>query len=242
MAQITKIRYADGRVVRPGDWTSSPLYSSVDIDNAASLANLLAFSYGEGGDVPGSVAAAGTGQRKATKIDTNMRGQGSVLAENEQLLIFGLSIELYQRAAADTTDFFTGTEALMPDPPVLAGTNVLRVQRDTLISLNIASTKEYLKVPLGFLPAARGVRHVLGSARSQGSGYAEGVFIGQNGGVSEHDHRLVATPQEVGAGEAFNVEFLFPFGSIAGLQFGTDTTARITARVYQRGIRRRPVA
>jgi len=241
MAQITKIRYADGRVVRPGDWTSTPLYSAVDI-NSGALQNLLAFSYGEGGDVPGSIAASGTGQRVATKLDTNMKGQGSVLAENESLLIYGLSIELYQRSAASTVDFFAGTEALMPDPPVVAGTNVLRVQRDTLVSLNIASTKEYLKVPLGFLPAARGVRHVLGSSRSQGSGYSEGVFIGQNGGVSEHDHRLLATPQEVGAGEAFNLQFAFPFGSIAGLEFGDDSTARITARVYQRGIRRRPVA
>lgn len=241
MAQVNKIRYADGRVVRPGDWTSEPLYSSVDIDDAAALADVLAFSYGVGGDVPGSTTAAGN-QRRATRVDTNMQGQGSILAENEELLIFGLSIELFQRTAASTANFFTATEALMPDPPVMGAPNVLRVQRDTLVSLNIASTKDYLKVPLSFLPAARGVNFVYGSARSEGSGYSEGVFSGQNGGVSEHDHRLLATPQEVGPGEAFNVRFSFPFGSIAGLQFGSDTLARVTARVYQRGIRRRPVA
>lgn len=238
MAQLDKIRYADGRVVRPGDWTASPLYSSIDIDDAASLQGLRAFSYGEGGDVPGS----GSPARRATKVDTNMRGQGSVLAENEALMIFGLNIELFQRAATDTTNFFNGNEIIVPDPPLLSGTNVLRIQRDTLVELHIASTKEYLRVPLSFLPAARGVHLTFGSARSEGSGYAEGVFVGQNGGVSEGDHRLFGTPQEVGPGEAFNVLFEFPFGSITGLDFGVDTTARVTARIYQRGIRRRPVA
>lgn len=240
MAQLNKIRYADGRVVRPGEWTASPLYSSIDIATGA-LAAIEAFSYGIGGDVPGSTSASGS-PRQSTLIDTNMEGQGSVLAENEHLLIFGLSIELFQRAATNTAAFFNTNEAWVPDPPLLSGTNVLRVQRDTLIKLKIANTKNYLAVPLSFLPAARGVNFTFGSAMSQGSGYTEGVFVGQNGGVSEGDHRLFATPQEVAPGENFDVRFEFPFGSITGLDFGTDTTARITARVYQRGIRRRPVA
>lgn len=239
MGQLNKIRFADGTVLRPGEWTASPLYSSIDIDDAAALTDLEAFSYALGGEVPGSV-----GPRSATKTDTNVRGQGSVLPQNEELKIFGLSIELFQRQDEDDTSLFFagGQEAWAPDPPVVSLTNALRVQRDTLIEMRIANTKEYLQVPISFLPAARGVYHTLGSARSEGSGYTEGVAIGANGGVSEGDHRLLATPQQVSPGEGFEITFRFPPGSISGLNFGNDTKARITARVYTRGIRRRPVA
>ena len=236
MAQLDTIRLPDGREVAPGDWTCTPLYSSVEIDDAATLADLSAFSYGIGGNVPGSV-----GPRASTHGDTNMQGQGSVLSENEELLIFGLCIELAQLTAS-TTNFFAAQEAWAPDPPLVSATNVQRVLQDTLIEMWIASTKNYLAVPIGFLPGARGVHHVYGSARTEGSAYLEAPFSGYNGNVSEHTHRRFATPQQVMGGEAFNVKFRFPRGSVQNLDFGNDTGARILARVYTRGARRRPVA
>lgn len=241
MAQLNKIRFADGRVERPGDWTVSPLYSTVDIATGT-LATLDAFSYGKGGEIPGSVATAGsTNLRIATLKDTNMEGQGGILAENEELLIFGLVIELIQRAPT-VADFFTNQETWAPDPPLVSFTNCLRVQQDTLVKMRIANTKEYLSVPLGWLPAARGVYHVLGSARSEGTSYAEGVVIGNNGGVNEGTHRIFATPHEVLPGEAFVIQFEFPRGSVQNLDFGDDSDARISCRVFTRGLRRRPVA
>lgn len=239
MAQLNKIRFADGRVERPGDWTVSPLYSTVDIATGT-LTDLDAFSYGKGGEIPGSIGT-GTNLRIATLKDTNMEGQGSILAENEELLLFGLCIELIQRAPT-TSDFFTNQESWAPDPPLVSYTNCLRVQQDTLVRLKIANTKDFLAVPLGFLPAARGVFHALGSARSEGTSYAEGIAIGSNGGVNEHTNRVFATPHEVNPGEAFVVRFEFPRGSVQNLDFGNDTSARISCRVFTRGLRRRPVA
>lgn len=236
MAQLDTIRLPDGREVKPGDWTCTPLYSTVEIDDAATLADLNAFSYGIGGDVPGS-----TGPRQSDHSDTNMQGQGSVLSENEELLIFGICIELLQ-FSNNTTNFFTTQEAWAPDPPLVSATNCQRVLQDTLVEMWIASTKNYLAIPIGFLPGARGVYHTFGSARTEGSAYIEAPLAGYNGNVSEHMHRRFATPQQVGGGEAFAIKFRFPFGSVRNLDFGTDTTARILARVYTRGARKRPVA
>lgn len=236
MSQLDLVRLPDGRMVRPGDWTCNPLYSTVEIDDAAALADLNAFSYGKGGDVPGS-----TGPRQSDISDTNMEGQGSVLAENEELLIFGLCIELLQ-FSGNTTNFFAAQEAWAPDPPLVSATNVQRVLQDVLVEMWIANTKNYLAVPLGFLPGARGVHHVFGSARTEGSAYLESPFAGYNGNVSEHTHRRFATPQQVAGGESFVVKFRFPRGNVANLDFGNDTTARILARTYTRGARKRPVA
>ncbi|MCR4339264.1 MAG: hypothetical protein NUW01_05170 [Gemmatimonadaceae bacterium] len=241
MGQLGIIRTATGAQYRAEDWTASPLYSTVDIDDAAALTRLDAFSYGKGGEIPGSVAAAGTAQRTATLKDTNVEGAGGILAENEELMLFGLCVELIQRYSS-LTDFFNGNETWCPDPPLVSFTNVLRVQQDTVVRLMIANTKDYHAVPIGALPAARGVNHVFGSARSQGSAYAEGMVVGSNGGVNEHTHRRFGTPHEVGPGEAFSVRFEFPRGSVANLDFGADTRARISARVWTRGLRRRPVA
>lgn len=241
MAQLSRIRLADGRVLRPGDWTVSPLYSTVDIATGT-LATLDAFSYGKGGEIPGSIGAAANQLRIATLKDTNMEGAGGILAENEQLLIYSLCVELIQRAP-NTTQFFTGQEAWAPDPPLVSMTNAQRVLQDTLVKLRIANTKYYLNTPLGFLPAARGVFHAgMGSARSAGTSYANGVAVGYNGGVSEGSHRRFATPHEVLPGEAFVVQFEFPRGSVQNLNFGSDTSARISARIFTRGLRMRPVA
>lgn len=239
MAQLNKIRFADGRTEKPGDWTVSPLYSTVDIATGT-LATLDAFSYGKGGEIPGSIGV-GTNLRVSTLKDTNMEGQGGILSENEELLLFGLCIELIQRAPS-TANFFLNQETWAPDPPLLSYTNCLRVQQDTLVRMRIAHTKDYLAVPLSYLPAARGVFHALGSARSEGSSYAEGVAIGSNGGVNEGTHRIFGTPHEVLGGEAFAVRFEFPRGSVQNLDFGDDTTARISARIFTRGLRKRPVA
>lgn len=238
MAALDKIRLSDGTVLRPGDWTASPYYSSVDFTDDAAVSAVDAFSYGIGGDVP---ITSGASLRKATLADTNMQGGGGILAETEALLIYGLSIELIQ-GAADTTDFFTGGEVWAPDPPLLSATNVARIHEDVIVKLMIASTKNYFQAPIGFFPTARGVDFTLGSARSQGSGYAEGVLVGTNGGVSQGDQRLFATPHEVLPGEQFGVRFEFPRGAIRGLDFGADTGAYVTARTFQIGLRLRPVA
>ena len=70
MAQVTKVRLPDGRVLTPGDWTSAePLYSTIEI-SPGPYTTLQAFSYALGGDVPGSGGATGS-PRKSNLADTN---------------------------------------------------------------------------------------------------------------------------------------------------------------------------
>jgi hypothetical protein len=235
MAQAFTVRLPDGRSVRPEDWTSAPLYSSVEIASGT-IAPLEAFSYGIGGQVPGSV-----GPRFANYSDTNFQGQGNILPENEELLIFAISISFFQTFTS-LANFFAGNEAWTPDPPHVTLTNVLRVQADTLVRLRIANTKEYCSMPAGFFGAACGVMPYLGSARSQGTSYSQTELIGANGSVSEGDHRLFATPHQVAGGEAFQIIFDFPRGQVRSLAFGADTNAHIYCRTETRGVRRRPVA
>lgn len=249
MVQAIKVRLPDGRTVSPSDWTSAPLYSTVEISSAASLQPLPAFSYGLGGVVPGSVVP-----RNATEADTNMQGEGGILQENEEVFLYALQIEVFQ-IASNTTNFFTNQETFAPDPPEVSATNLLRLQRSCLVRTKIANTKDYGVNPISFYGAAMGVHRTTGSTRSQGTTYANGIFAGYHGGVNVFDQREIATPHHIAPGEAFVVRLEFPYGSIveplpatAGqvvaspLDFGDDTDARLRVRVYVIGPRRRPVA
>jgi hypothetical protein len=251
MVQAIKVRLPDGRTVSPSDWTSAPLFSTVEVSNAANLQPLPAFSYGETGIVPGSV-----GPRNATQADTNMQGQGGILQENEEVFLYALQIEVTQ-VVASTANFFTNNELFAPDPPEVSLTNMLRLQRSTLVRTKIANTKDYGVNPISFYGAAMGVHRTTAATRAQNanSTYTNGVAIGSHGGVNVYDQREIATPHHVGPGEAFEVTLEFPYGSVveplpvtAGqvvaspLNFGTDNDARLRVRIYVVGPRRRPVA
>lgn len=253
MVQAIKVRLPDGRTVSPSDWTSAPLYSTVEVSGATSLQPLPAFSYGLGGEVPGSV-----GPRNATMADTNMQGQGGILQENEELFVYALQVEVFQMASSVSTGtggFFSGQETWAPDPPEVSATNLLRFQRSCLLRMKIANTKDYGVNPISFHSAAMGVHRTTGATRSQATSYANGVFAGYHGGVNVFDQREIATPHHVSPGEAFKVSLEFPYGSVveplpvtAGqvvaspFNFGDDDDARLRVRVYVIGPRRRPVA
>lgn len=249
MVQAIKVRLPDGRTVSPSDWTSAPLFSTVEV-STGTLQPLPAFSYGENGVVPGSV-----GPRNATQADTNMQGQGGILQENEEIFLYALQIEVFQTVSA-TEDYFTGNETWAPDPPEVSATNLLRFQRSCLVRTKIANTKDYGVNPVSFYSAAMGVHRTTGATRAAGAAgtYLNGVFVGYHGGVNVFDQREIATPHHVAPGEAFEVTLEFPYGSVveplsvqtgvvaSPLDFGTDADARLRVRIYAIGPRRRPVA
>lgn len=245
MSQALKIRLPSGQSVIPTDWTASPLFSTVEIGTGP-LAPLDGFSYGIGGDVPGS-----PGPRRATARDTNFEGGGSVLAENEELLLYSIQIDLMQ-TVENAAAFFTGNDPWVPDAPLVSATNLLKVQRSTSVVLRIANTKEYVRMPLSFFPAAMGVHGTLGGARSgraDGLTYADSVFWASNGSPDAASNRQFATPHHISGGEAFAISLEFPYGAIvepttagSALNFGSDTNARIRANIYAVGVRKRPVA
>lgn len=233
MAHIDKVRLANGDTVRPVDWSSTPYWSTVEIDDGP-IETLKAFSYGMGGDVPGS-----PGPRKSTILDTNMKGDGGVIQEQSELLLHTLQIELIQTRTAGATTLFSNPE-FQPDPPFVSAPNVKRIQRDTLVELRIANTKSYCEQPLGFFPAGAGVCSTMGAA-TRAVGPAVAFIVGQNGGGNVYNNRQFATPHHIGAGEAFAVNLKFPFGQVRNLNLGTDDNARVRVRIYASGYRARPV-
>lgn len=232
MSQVYKVRLPDGTTVRPTEWSSTPFYSTVEF-GTGNQTPLHAFSYGVGGPVPGSV-----GPRRSTDMDTNLDGSGSIMPENQELLLFSIMTSFFQRMS-NQTNFFNGADIYAPDPPLVSAANLARIQHDVLLKLAIADTKDYADHPVGFFPAAMGVHMTLGAAQSQNNASMHAAF---NGGVNCYENRRFATPHRVGPGEAFEIILEFPTGSVSGLDFGADTGARIIARIYADGYRKRPVA
>jgi len=236
MAQLWKIRLPDGRVLTPGDWTSSePLYSTVEI-GAGPFPVLTAFSYGIGGGaVPGS-----PGPRRSTLADTNLQGEGARLPENEELIAYSLNIEA----------FLIGPDAanneLPPvDPPDANLVDMLRLQRDLLVITRIAFVKEYTRAPLSMFPASTGVVQYNSAARTQVSAGVGGYVASNNGGASVCDGRQFASPLYIAGGESLAVDIRPGPGSVTnlgGVTTGLPADSRYRLRLYFEGYRRRPVA
>lgn len=237
MAQFYQIRLPNGCMVAPGDYTAAePLYSTIEIGTAAFTIQ-SAFSYGRGGDVPGSV-----GPRQSNYADTNLEGEGNRLPENEEIFIYVLAIEAFMLGVEDSGSLDTIPPTEAPDVSV---ENMLRLQRDLIVETCIGTdAKKYTKAPLSWFPAGTGVEQWnSGALSSAGTGY----FAGNNGMTSSFDSRQLASPLHVDGGETFHVDVRPGPGSVQGLNLdqtppsGT-VTGRIRLRIFCEGLRRRPMA
>ena len=233
MAQVTKVRLPDGRVLTPGDWTSAePLYSTIEITSGP-YTTLQAFSYALGGDVPGSNVGTGS-PRKSNLTDTNLLGQGAQLPENEELIVYAMEIEAFTIGNTGGSDDGMNPPAL----PHVSVLNMLRLQRDLVCVLKIASVKEYTRAPLAWFPASTGVAPTYSDAVNGQVGFV----TGNNGSTDVGGKRVFASPLYVDGGEALVVDFLAPQGQIEGLSVGTEPQGRIRLRTFLDGYRKRPVA
>ena len=230
MAQLISIKLPDVRMYTPGDCTSAePLYSTVEV-GAGSFPVITAFSYSYGGTVPGSF-----GPREALLSDTNLQGEGNVLPQNEELIVYNLAIEVFKTGDALDPDLF-------PDPenPEVPLTDMLRLQRDLLIFLRIAAVKNYTHSPLSYWPAGTGVAYMNSGSLSRATGATSGTAVANNGGVHPQDQRLLASPLYIGGGESFAVDVKAGPGQVTGLNLAPE--ARMRLRIFADGYRRRPVA
>ena len=147
MGQLLKIRYPDGRVMTPADWTTAEgLYSTVEF-GTGSFTTLDAFSYGLNQAIPGAA------QRNATYADTNLQGQGGQLPENEAMLIRAIRIEFYGINVGTASEAPLMTSADNEIFPDVGLRNLLRIQDSLIMSFIIAGVKEYLRVPVSFFAA-----------------------------------------------------------------------------------------
>lgn len=238
MAQVTKVRLPDGRVLTPGDWTSAePLYSTIEI-SAGPYTTLQAFSYALGGDVPGSGGATGS-PRKSNLSDTNLLGQGAQLPENEELIVYAMEVEAFTVVDPGETDNLINPPAL----PHVSVLNMLRLQRDLVLVMRIASVKEYTRAPLAWFPASTGVTPTYSQAQTA-PGANLGFVTGNNGSTDVGGKRVFASPLYVDGGEALVIDFLAPKGEVEGLSLTVDDepVGRIRLRTFLDGYRKRPVA
>lgn len=239
MARLEKVRLPNGDVVTPGDWTDAEsLWSTVEIAEGA-FTVLSAFSYGvTGAVVPGSI-----NDRKPTIADTNLRGEGGRLPEDEELIIFNIAIEVFAIGGPGGA-----TADLIPnaDPPDVSALNLLRLQRDLIAQLRIASVnKIYIDPPVSYFPASTGTLNYTSGARSNLSSGASGYVAANNGSHQADDIRKLASPNRVKGGESFAVDFRPGPGQIVGLNVngnGGTPVGRLRLRTFLDGYRRRPVA
>lgn len=230
MAQLISVKLPDGRVLEPSDWTTSePLYSTVEV-GAGSFPVLTAFSYSYGGTVPGSV-----GPREALISDTNLQGEGNRLPENEEIIVYNLSIEVFKQGVE-------GNLGAFPDPenPEVPLPDMLRLQRDLLVKFRIAYVKSYTHSPLGYWPAGTGIQYVNSGSVSRATNGASGTAVANNGGTSPADMRTLASPLYVAGGESISVDITAGPGQVNGLNLAA--AARMRLRIFLDGYRRRPVA
>lgn len=230
MAQLWKVRMPNGQTLVPGDWTAAePLFSTVEL-GPGSFPVLTAFSYGIGGEVPGSPTT-----RSSTIADTNLQGEGARLPEDEELVAYNLAIEVFQIGDAAGTDAIPATDA--PDVSLM---NMLRLQRDVLVVTRIAYVKEYTRQPMEWFPASTGVRQSNSGARSQNSSGTAGYVASNNGGDGVEYARQFASPLYIAGGESLAVDLKPGPGTVTGLDL--EATSRMRMRVYFEGYRKRPVA
>jgi hypothetical protein len=234
MGQLLNVTLPDGRVVQPADWTTAEgLYSTVEFGTGG-FTTLDAFSYGLNGTVQGSPTG-----RQATLADTNLQGEGGILPPNEAMLIRSIAVEMYA---------IPGTGLVMSDAdnviaPDIGLRNMLRIQRDLLVTLSIASVKEYIRVPISWTAAGSGPHSP--TAGGAGASGLAGYLNGNNGGLGINDQRQLASPLFINGGETFRVRITAPTGSVAGLAFtlaGATASARIRTRIHLLGDHKRPVA
>lgn len=238
MAQVREVILPDGQKVVPADWTSAePLWSTIEV-SAGQFPLLRAFSYSAGADVPGSI-----GPRIATDCDTNLQGQGSVLPENEELICYNLAIEVFKLGTALSTDYFP--DADNPEVPL---PDMLRMQRDLVITFKIAAIKEYTHATMGYFPAGTGVAYAMSGGLTKISSGQTGVAVANNGSPSPADVRVFSSPLYVAGGESFSIDVSAGPGEVVGLNLAPDTAeapqspGRMRMRMFLDGLRRRPVA
>lgn len=231
MSQLWKVRLPNGNTITPGDWTSAePLYSTVEISTLA-FGTFTAFSYPEGGDVPGSV-----GPRQSSKIDTNLEGEGNRLPENEELIIYNIGVSAFKIGAANIVSAFPDA-----DSPHVPLPDMLRMQRDLIIELRIAAVKNYTRAPMSYWPAGTGVQSMYSGGRSRVSGATAGGEVpAVNGSPTVDGGRELASPFYVAGGESIAVDVKAGPGVVTNINLAAGSRMRL--RIFLDGYRRRPVA
>lgn len=233
--ELNTIVLPTGEQVDPSEWTTTPLYSTVEAQIGVAISTLQLFSYSIGQPVPITPSTLVGSQRTSTIADTNMRGDG-ILPEDERIILYSIQVELIN--AGIPAEAANDGSAEAPD---MSLDMTLFCQRDTLAILHVGSRlKEYCRAPIGYFPGTVGVNRIAQpNAQVDGAHNAlHGYKVAYNSGIDPQDGRDFASPHDIPGGTVFDLSLEFPIGGINPTA-GAGNLVRFRSKFY--GFRKRPV-
>ena len=240
--QITKIRMPDGSEVAMTDWSSRPLYSTLDLLTGFTDEELRTFSYSHGDPVSASGNMPAGALRTASLRDTNISGR-SEMDSTEEFLVYAIKVEFHKFTRNTGTNVF---DVSAVGEPIPNGPLISLLHNRLVLELE-ASDKAFPQAGLGWFPTGFGP--VLAVATPN----AGALRTYANSGLQTHEAAdIMAIPCHIGGTEDYSVLIHNPpngpdqagtgvvnFPDESG---GTNTDAVAQLRIYLCGLQKRAVA
>jgi hypothetical protein len=239
---IEKIRLADGTEINVEEWLMWPLFSTglgqSDGTNGVG-GELRLFEYIVGDNIPQLGVPVGT-PLQAGPSETNQVVRGKI-NHDEGFICFNMTYAAFSLESDPAyPDPQAGPNVSAPEP-ILAGTNLRRMQRDCMLELFVGAgiTKPQVSAPLEYYGQGLGaVAFGSGDGLTVTGPGATNVALdyGTGGPITPHNQRRWHLPVKIDADRDIYASLRTPEGAIRGLT--QDWRLRVTLD----GLKRRPVA
>jgi hypothetical protein len=236
--QITKVRLADGREVALTDWSSRPLYSTIDLLSGFTDQELRAFNYTESETVSQSGNFPAASGRTATLRDTNL-SSASEMDSTEEFLVYAIKVEWHEfNHNSGGSGGFQNFEVDEAGNPIPSGPTMALLQNLLILELEV-SEKAFPQAGLGWFTQGFGPV-IEATAAAAARTYA-------NNGAPSHDSAdVMPIPVHLGGTEDF-VVILHNTSDFGAVTFrndaaGTDADLIEQLRIYLCGLHKRPTA
>lgn len=229
--QITKIRLQDGTEVGLTDWSSRPIYSTIDLLSGFVDEEIRAFSYIESETVASSANLAAAARRVATLRDTNIDSR-SELASTEEYMVYSIEVEMSQFVLVGSA--FQTSEAGLPTP---VGPVVALAHQALVLELEV-SEKAFPQMGLGFFGTGFGPQ-IMATSAAAARTYAN------NGVPSREAVYEQPIPVHLGGTEDYSIIVHNPGGGAVTFRDdtgATDLDAILQLRILLCGLHKRPTA
>lgn len=237
---IEKIRLADGTEINVEEWLMWPLFSTglgQSVNGNGVGGELRLFEYIVGDNLPQLGTPVGT-PLQAGPSETNQVVRGKI-NHDEGFICFNMT---YAAFSLETDPAYNTVNVSAPEP-ILAGTNLRRMQRDCMLELFVGAgiTKPQVSAPLEYYGQGLGAVAFGSGDGLDGSGGVAGATnialdYGTGGPITPHNQRRWHLPVKIDADRDIYASLRTPEGVIRGLT--QDWRLRVTLD----GLKRRPVA
>lgn len=242
---IEKIQLPNGETVNISEWLHWPQYSTCEgaggLNAAAPLnlgdganINLDIFTYTVGQQVP---RTAGITSRMANESDTN-QNVGARMNYDEAFLCYSITYEIFALEGDDGTTVPGLPNNVQGAAPAFIGTNLRRLQRDTLFELRVGAkiSKPQARAPLSYFGQGVGATAAGPGTELIAPPQTINMDYGTGGPVSPRNQRSFTLPVYVHSDRVMKGKFYSPDGIITGL----NQSWRM--RWILDGLKKRPIA